>query len=69
MKTALLNDPVLEVHTAEHYLAEISLLEAVTSHIFFHRSVVCYALVYLATLRKLFLRKNLRWTLSAAAYC
>jgi hypothetical protein len=35
MKTAVLNDPLQEVHNAEHYLAEISVIETVTSHIFF----------------------------------
>jgi len=34
MKTAVLNDPVQEVHNAEHYFAEISLIETVTSHLF-----------------------------------
>jgi hypothetical protein len=34
MKTALLNDPVQEVHNAGHYLAEISLIETVTPHLF-----------------------------------
>jgi hypothetical protein len=34
MKTALLNDPMQEVHSAGHYLAEISLVETVTSHLF-----------------------------------
>jgi hypothetical protein len=44
MKTALLNDPMQEVHSAEHYLAEISLVETDKAHLFFHRRVVCYSL-------------------------